>query len=150
MARGINKWIGVGNLCSDPETRYAPSGSAITNATMACNNSYKDKSGKVVDTTEFVKLVFYNKLAEIAGEYLRKGSLAYVEGELRTRKWQDKSGADRYTTEIICNEMQMLGGRPESANTGQDQHNQAKSNGYQPQSDAGTGGDDPFDDDIPF
>ncbi len=112
MARGINKVILVGNLGQDPEVRYMPSGGAVTNVTIATSESWKDKqTGQPVDRTEWHRIVFFNRLAEIAGEYLRKGSQVYVEGKLQTRKWQDQSGADRYTTEIVANELQMLGGR---------------------------------------
>jgi single-strand DNA-binding protein len=112
MARGINKVILVGNLGADPETRYTASGSAITNIRVATTEAWKDKqSGEQQERTEWHRVVFFNRLAEIAGEYLRKGSQVYVEGTLRTRKWQDQGGQDRYTTEIVANEMQMLGGR---------------------------------------
>lgn len=111
MAKGVNKWIGIGNCCADPEIKYLPSGVAVTNMTVACNDSYKDKTtGQLVDKTEFVRVVFYNRLAEVVGEYLKKGSKVYIEGSLSTRKWQNKEGVDQYTTEIIANEMQMLGG----------------------------------------
>ena len=112
MARGINKVILVGNLGKDPETRYMPSGKAVTNFSIATSESWKDKqTGEQKEQTEWHNIVMYDRLAEIAAEYLRKGSQVYVEGRLRTRKWQDKEGRDRYTTEIIANEMQMLGGR---------------------------------------
>ena len=112
MARGINKVIIVGNVGGDPETRYMPSGSAVTNLTIATNESWKDKqTGEQKERTEWHKVAMFNRLAEIAAEYLRKGSQVYVEGRLQTRKWQDKTGNDRYTTEIVANEMQMLGGR---------------------------------------
>lgn len=112
MARGINKVILVGNLGQDPETRYMPSGGAVTNFTLATNESWKDKqTGEKKDRTEWHKVAMFNRLAEIAAEYLRKGSQVYVEGKLRTRKWQDRDGNDRYTTEVIADEMQMLGGR---------------------------------------
>lgn len=112
MARGVNKVILVGNLGQDPETRYMPSGGAVTNVTVATSESWKDKqTGEPQERTEWHRVTFYNRLAEIAGEYLRKGSKIYVEGSLRTRKWQDQSGQDRYTTEIIANEMQMLDSR---------------------------------------
>ena len=116
MSRGINKWIGIGNCCADPETRYMPSGGAVTNITVACNDSYKNKeSGEIADKTEFVRVVMFNRLGEIAGEYLRKGSKVYVEGSLRTRKWQDKdTGQDRYATEIVAIQMQMLDSRNNS------------------------------------
>ena len=112
MARGINKVIIVGNLGNDPETRYMPSGSAVTNLTVATNESWKDKAtGEQKDRTEWHKVAMFNRLAEVAAEYLRKGSQVYIEGKLRTRKWQDKNGQDRWTTEIVADEMQMLGGR---------------------------------------
>ena len=112
MARGINKVILVGNLGADPETRYTPSGSAVTNVSLATTDTWKDRqSGEAKEKTEWHKIVFFNRLAEIAGEYLKKGSQVYVEGRLQTRKWQDQSGQDRYSTEIVANEMQMLGGR---------------------------------------
>ena len=112
MARGINKVILVGTLGKDPEVKYMPSGGAITNITIATNDSYKDKNtGEKKEVTEWHRVVFFNKLAEIAGEYLRKGQQVYIEGSLRTRKWQGQDGQDRYTTEIIANDMQMLGGR---------------------------------------
>ncbi len=112
MARGINKVILVGNLGNDPETRYTVGGAAITNITIATSEHWKDKqTGQPVEKTEWHRVVFFNRLAEIAGEYLKKGSKAYVEGKLQTRKWQDQSGADRYTTEVVANEMQMLDSR---------------------------------------
>jgi single-strand DNA-binding protein len=112
MARGINKVILVGNLGKDPETRYTASGSAVTNITLATTESWKDRqSGEKQEKTEWHRVVFFSRLAEIAGEYLRKGSQVYIEGRLQTRKWQDQSGQDRYTTEIVANDMQMLGGR---------------------------------------
>ena len=112
MARGINKVTIVGNLGNDPEVKYMPSGGAVTNISVATSESWKDKqTGQQQERTEWHRIVFFNRLAEIAGEYLKKGSQVYVEGSLRTRKWQDQSGQDRYTTEIVGNEMQMLGGR---------------------------------------
>jgi len=112
MARGINKVILVGNLGADPETRYTASGSAVTNIRLATTESWRDRqSGEKQERTEWHRVVFFNRLGEIAGEYLRKGSQVYVEGSIRTRKWQDQSGQDRYTTEVVGNEMQMLGGR---------------------------------------
>lgn len=112
MARGINKVILVGNLGRDPETRYLPSGGAVTNITIATSESWTDKqTGQKQERTEWHRVVFFNRLAEIAGEYLRKGSKVYVEGALRTRKWQDQNGQDRYSTEIVANEMQMLDSR---------------------------------------
>ena len=112
MARGINKVILVGNLGADPDTRYMPSGKAVTNIRIATSESWKDKqTGDQQERTEWHSIVMYDRLGEIAAEYLRKGSQVYIEGKLRTRKWQDKEGKDRYTTEVIANEMQMLGGR---------------------------------------
>jgi single-strand DNA-binding protein len=112
MARGINKVILVGNLGQDPEVRYMPSGGAVANISIATSESWKDKqTGQPVDKTEWHRIVFFNRLAEIAGEYLKKGSQVYVEGKLQTRKWQDQAGVDRYTTEVVANELQMLGGR---------------------------------------
>src|SRR4029453_11840371 len=112
MARGINKVILGGNLGQDPETRYMPSGKAVTNLRLATSDSWKDKqTGEQREQTEWHSVVMYDRLAEIAAEYLRKGSQIYVEGRLKTRKWQDKEGKDRYTTEIVASEMQMLGSR---------------------------------------
>ena len=112
MARGINKVILVGNLGADPETRYTPSGSAVTNIRLATSESWKDKqTGEQKERTEWHRVVFFDRLAEIAAEYLRKGSQVYIEGSIQTRKWQDQSGQDRYTTEIKARDMTMLGGR---------------------------------------
>ena len=119
MARGINKVILVGNCGQDPETKYLPSGGAVTNLSIATSESWKDKqTGQPQERTEWHRVVFFNRLAEIAGEYLKKGSKVYVEGSLRTRKWQDKSGADRYTTEIVGSEMQMLDSRGQESGGG--------------------------------
>ena len=107
----VNKVILVGNLGRDPETRYMPDGGAITNISIATTSTWKDKSGEKQEATEWHRIAFFGKLAEIAGEYLKKGSQVYVEGKLRTRKWQDKDGQDKYTTEIIADAMQMLGSR---------------------------------------
>lgn len=107
----VNKVILIGRLGKDPETRYMPNGEAVTNATLATSENWKDKSGVKQEKTEWHNLVFYRRLAEVAGEYLKKGSMIYVEGKLQTRKWQDKEGKDRYTTDIIVNEMTMLGGK---------------------------------------
>jgi single-strand DNA-binding protein len=108
----VNKVILVGNLGKDPETRYMPNGEAVTNITVATSETWKDKtSGEKQEKTEWHRVTFYRRLAEIAGEYLKKGSQVYIEGRLETRKWQDKEGKDRYTTEIIANEMKMLGSR---------------------------------------
>ncbi len=107
----VNKVILIGRLGKDPETRYMPNGEAVTNATLATSENWKDKSGVKQEKTEWHNLVFYRRLAEVAGEYLKKGSMIYVEGKLQTRKWQDKEGKDRYTTDIVVNEMTMLGGK---------------------------------------
>ena len=116
MARGINKVILVGNLGADPEVRYMPSGGAVANIRLATSESWKDKqTGENVEQTEWHRVVLYNRLGEIAGEYLKKGSKVYIEGSLKTRKWQDKEGLERYTTEIVAREMQMLDGRGMSA-----------------------------------
>lgn len=119
MARGINKVILIGNAGNDAEVRYMPSGGAVANVSLATTESWRDKTtGQMQERTEWHRVVFFNRLAEIASEYLRKGSKVYVEGSLRTRKWQDQSGQDRYTTEIVCNEMQMLDSRNMSQDGG--------------------------------
>jgi len=147
MARGINKVILVGNLGKDPEMRYMPSGSAVANITLATTESWKDKqSGDQQERTEWHNIVFFNRLAEIVGEYLKKGSQIYVEGKLRTRKWQDKSGNDRYTTEIVANEMQMLGSRGGSAGYSSEKASPSK----QETAPAAAAASGDFDDDIPF
>ena len=152
MARGINKVILVGNLGADPETRYTAAGAAITTIRVATSESLRDKqSGEMQERTEWHRVKFFGRLAEIAGEYLRKGRQVYIEGSLRTDKWQDQSGQDRWTTEIIADEMQMLGGRG-GAGGGGDFGGGAPSGGGQ----QGGGnappqpGPDDFDDDIPF
>src|SRR5579864_6341136 len=120
MARGINKVILIGNLGRDPEVRYTPSGLAVANLTLATSESWKDKqTGEPVERTEWHRIVMYQRLAEIAGEYLKKGSKVYIEGRIQTRKWQDKNtGQDRYTTEIVANELQMLDSKGSSASDG--------------------------------
>jgi single-strand DNA-binding protein len=132
MSRGINKVILIGNLGQDPETRYTPQGAAISNISVATDESYKDKqTGQVVPKTEWHRVVMFNKLGEIAAEYLKKGSKVYIEGRLQTRKWQDQSGADRYSTEIIANQMQMLDSKDSQSSQ------QAPKQGYaQPQAPA--------------
>lgn len=171
-SRGINKVILVGNLGNDPETRFMPSGGAVTNLSIATSESWKDKnSGQQQERTEWHRVVFFNRLAEIAGEYLKKGSKVYVEGSLRTRKWQDNNGQDKYTTEIVANEMQMLDSRggsgggdfnqdygqqsspapqqsaPAQNTPAQNQNqNQSGASSNQPQAQ----NFDDFDDDIPF
>ena len=108
----VNKVILIGNLGKDPETRFMPDGGAVTNCSIATTDSWKDKNGEKQERTEWHRISFFGKLAEIAGEYLKKGSQVYVEGRLQTRKWQDKEGQDKYTTEIIADRMQMLGSKP--------------------------------------
>lgn len=151
MARGINKVILVGNLGKDPETRYTPEGAAITNLALATSESWKDKqSGEMQERTEWHRVVMYGRLAEISSEYLKKGSKIYVEGRLRTNKWQDKSGADRYTTEIIGNEMQMLDSKG-AANGGASYNSAPASSSRSPETaEHSSVSDSSFDDDIPF
>jgi len=134
----LNKCCFMGNLTREPEVRYMTSGEAVTNCSIAINESWKGKDGTKQERTEFVNLVFYRRLAEIAGEYLKKGAPVYVEGKLQTRKWQDKEGKDRYSTEIVVNEMQMLGSKPEGQQVGKTEKPRQQSNG------------DGFDSDIPF
>ena len=153
MARGINKVILIGNLGQDPDTRYMPSGGAVTNLRIATNESWKDKqSGEQKERTEWHSVAMFGRLAEISAEYLRKGSQVYIEGRLQTRKWQDRDGNDRYTTEIVANEMQMLGGRGMGGGGG----NFSQDPGPGPGPSSSGGGQsspppaDDFDDDIPF
>ena len=152
MARGVNKVILIGNLGADPETRFMPSGGAVTNVNLATSESWKDRNtGQQQECTEWHRVVFFNKLAEIAGEYLKQGSKVYVEGSLRTRKWQGQDGQDRYTTEIVANEMQMLdsrGGGGGYAGGQNNDYNQPSSGGEQRAPAPGPADD--FDDDIPF
>ena len=148
MARGVNKVILVGNLGKDPEVRYMPNGNAVANITLATTESWKDKqTGEQQEKTEWHRIVMFRRLGEIAGEYLKKGSQVYIEGKLQTRKWQDNSGNDRYTTEIVASEMQMLGGRGGGGSAGFSSDSApAKSAPAQPA--PAPAGD--FDDDIPF
>jgi len=140
MARGINKVILVGNLGADPESRAMPSGSSVTNIRVATSESWKDKTtGDQQERTEWHNVAFFGRLAEVAAEYLHKGSQVYIEGKIRTRKWQDRDGKDRWSTEIIANEMQMLGGR---AGSGAPAPAEAVAEAPQPSSE--------FNDDIPF
>ncbi len=150
-SRGINKVIIVGNLGADPDVRYMPSGGAVTNISVATSETWKDKdTGQQQERTEWHKIAFFNRLAEIAGEYLRKGSKVYVEGSLRTRKWQDKTGQDRYTTEIIANAMQMLDGRGSGAGAPMGQTDSApQSSSFAPHESMEETNNN-FDDDIPF
>ena len=148
MARGVNKVIIVGNLGNDPDTKYMPSGSAVTNLSVATNESWKDKAtGEQKDRTEWHRVAMFGRLAEISAEYLRKGSQVYIEGKLRTRKWQDQQGNDRYSTEIIADEMQMLGGR---TGGGAPAMGGPPQSGPPSQGSPGPSGGDDFDDDIPF
>lgn len=143
----VNKVILVGNLGKDPETRYMANGDAVTNITVATTETWKDKSGEKQERTEWHRCTFYRKLAEIAAEYLHKGSSVYVEGKLETRKWTDKAGVERYTTEIIASDMKMLGGKPSSESQPRQQEKQFSGG-------AATGapkaGFSDMEDDIPF
>jgi single-strand DNA-binding protein len=147
MARGINKAIVVGNLGRDPEVRYSANGNAIANVTIATTDSWKDRqSGERQEKTEWHRVVFFGRLAEIAGEYLKKGSQVYVEGRLQTRKWEDRDGNERYTTEIVAADMQMLGGR--GGGGGGDTQGGSAPDFNETSPASSTSGD--FDDDIPF
>lgn len=147
MARGINKVILIGNLGNDPDVRYTQGGAAVANISLATTDSWKDReSGEQQERTEWHRIVFFGRLAEIVSEYLRKGSQVYVEGRLQTRKWQDKDGNDRYTTEIVANEMQMLGSRGGAGGS-----DQPAPPSDRPQSPGSPKSDGDFvDDDIPF
>ena len=154
MARGVNKVILVGNLGKDPDMKYTASGAAIANITIATSESWNDKqTGEKVEKTEWHRVVAFQRLAEIMGEYLRKGSQVYIEGKLQTRKWQDQNGQDRYTTEVVANDMQMLGsrggegggGRPQGGGGGFRNKPQTQQAQAQPKPD-----NDFADDDIPF
>jgi single-strand DNA-binding protein len=148
MARGVNKVILIGNLGKDPEVRYMPNGNAVANITLATSESWKDKtSGEQQEKTEWHRIVMFRRLGEIAGEYLKKGSKVYIEGKLQTRKWQDNSGNDRYTTEIVADQMQMLDSRGGSSANFSDESKSAPAMAPAPAA-AAAGGD--FDDDIPF
>lgn len=144
----VNKVILVGNLGGDPEMRYMPSGDAVANFSLATTDKFKDKTGAMQEVTEWHKIAFFGKLAEVCGQYLKKGSQVYVEGSLRTRKWQDKDGHDRYTTEIRGDRMQMLGGKREASDV------PAPTESHTPPSRPRVPGDgsgfDDMDDDIPF
>ena len=153
MARGVNKVTLIGNLGADPEIRYTANGSAVANVRLATAESWRDReSGEQQERTEWHRVVFFSRLAEIVGEYLKKGSQVYIEGRLQTRKWQDRDGNDRYTTEIVANEMQMLGGRGGgggSFDAPSNQTSQGQSASPAPVSSNEPPMDD-FDDDIPF
>jgi single-strand DNA-binding protein len=153
----LNKVILIGNLGKDPETRYMPNGEAVTNITVATTETWKDKAGEKQEKTEWHRITFYRRLAEIAGEYLKKGSQIYVEGRLETRKWQDKEGKDRYTTEVIASEMKMLGSRPgmgsgdASERDGPPSQGSSKPSGGSSSAAKGSAAKfDDFEDDIPF
>ncbi|MBK6673579.1 MAG: single-stranded DNA-binding protein [Proteobacteria bacterium] len=160
MARGINKVILIGNLGQDPESRTTPGGTTVTNIRIATSESWRDKqSGEMKEQTEWHTVVMWNRLGEIAAEYLKKGSQVYIEGRLRTRKWQDKTGNDRYSTEIVANEMQMMGGRGGGGGGGgasqetrdsRDPAAESFSGGSAAASPGGGGSAADFDDDIPF
>jgi len=162
MARGINKVILVGNLGADPETRAMPSGTTVANLRIATSESWRDKqSGEQQERTEWHRVALFGRLGEIAAEYLKKGSQVYIEGSLRTRKWQDKQGNERYSTEIVANEMQMLGGArggggamggaPGGSSSGTGSRGGEPFPEYAPSAGGTSGGErDDFDDDIPF
>jgi single-strand DNA-binding protein len=152
MARGVNKVILVGNCGKDPETRYMPSGGAVTNISIATSESWKDKqSGETKERTEWHNVVFFNRLGEIAGEYLKKGSQVYIEGSLRTEKYTGKDGIEKYTTKIVASEMQMLGGKSggDSYAPAQSQNKPASNQSYDDHQSAPMV-EEGFDDDIPF
>lgn len=147
----VNKVILVGNLGKDPEVRFMPNGEAVANFSIATTDSWKDKAGAKQERTEWHNIVMYRKLAEIAGEYLKKGRPVYVEGRLQTRKWQDKEGNDRYTTEIICDQMQMLGGKDSASNDiPEDRPERNQASPTSGKSAPAKSGFDDFEDDIPF
>jgi len=151
----VNKVILIGNLGADPETRYLPSGDAVANIRIATSEKWKDKSGEQQEHTEWHRIAFFGKLAEIAGEYLKKGSPVYIEGRIRTRKWQDKEGQDKYSTEIVADRMQMLGGRGGGSGGSEPMKREtaaaeAGGGGKSQQSKKSGGAFDQMDDDIPF
>ena len=153
MARGINKVILIGNLGSDPETRYMPNGNAVSTISVATSEAWQDKqTGERQERTEWHRVVLFNRLGEIAGEYLRKGSKVYIEGSLRTRKWQDKNGVEKYTTEIIGNELQMLDSRGEGGaqKSFTSPSNQAPRQNEMSSNSPSAASSSDFDDDIPF
>ena len=152
MARGVNKVILIGHLGQDPQSRAMPSGKAVVNLRLATSDQWRDKqTGENKEATEWHNVVMFDRLAEIAAEYLRKGSHVYVEGRIRTRKWQDREGQDRYTTEIVANEMQMLGGRGSSDRGAGAPAERAPQRSEEPAARTETAGvAESFDDDIPF
>lgn len=147
--RGVNKVLLVGNLGQDPEVKYMPNGNAVANITVATSESWKDQQGQQQERTEWHRVVMFKRLAEVAGEYLRKGSQVYLEGKLQTRKWQDQQGQDRYTTEIIADQMQMLGGKSDSGQQPA-QRQQSQQPAKRPQQQGQQQPKVDFDDDIPF
>lgn len=157
-SRGVNRVIVLGNLGKDPEVRHMPSGGQVTNITVATSEVWKDKdTGEQKEATEWHRIVFFNRLAEIAGQYLKKGSKVYIEGALKTRKWQGQDGTDRYTTEIVASEMQMLGGPGEGGGSGDRQQGAPAQGAPRAQHQAPPAGNHPAraepnftDDDIPF
>ncbi len=155
MARGVNKVTLIGNLGADPEIRYTNSGSAVANIRLATAESWRDKeTGETQERTEWHRIVFFSRLAEIVGEYLKKGSQVYIEGRLQTRKWQDRDGHDRYTTEIVANDMQMLGSRGGSFETATEPSGVSEPPPSEVSEPKSQGAPEPpmadFDDDIPF
>ena len=146
----VNKVILIGNLGRDPEIRYMPSGDAMANLNLATTDTWKDKAGEKQEKTEWHRVVMFGKQAEIAGEYLKKGSQVYIEGRLQTRKWQDKDGAEKYTTEIVADRMQMLGSRGGRGDMPEQQATAPGSGGNAAAAKGGTGKFDDFEDDIPF
>lgn len=149
MARGVNKAILIGNLGADPETRYTASGAAVTNIRLATTDTWKDReSGEQQERTEWHRVVFFGRLAEIVAEYLRKGSQCYIEGRIQTRKWQGQDGQDRWTTEIVASDMQMLGSR--GGGSYPSPSSDSESGGQRQKSKAAEPAGDDFDDDIPF
>ena len=150
-SRGINKVILIGNLGGDPELRYTGGGTAVCNFTVATNESYKDKDGNMVDKTEWHRVVAWGRLAEICGEYLKKGRQVFIEGSLQTNQWEDKDGNNRYTTEVKAREMQMLGSREGGSNGGDFEQSQPAQRPAQPvEQSAGDGASFGPDDDLPF
>ena len=146
----VNKVIVLGNVGRDPELRYMQNGKAVCNISVATSRNWKDGNGEKQEETEWHRIVFYDRLAEIAGEYLKKGKPVYVEGRLKTRKWQDKEGKDQYTTEIIAESMQLLGGRDGDSGGGNGGGQQNSGQGQQRQQQKSSGGFSDMDDDIPF
>lgn len=137
----VNKWIGIGNLGADPEMRYLPSGDALVSFSVACTDQWKDKDGEKKERTEWVRITIFGRLAEICGEYLKKGSQVYLEGRLQTDKYTDKDGVEKYSTKVVCNTMKMLGGKPADA---------GEKKPAAPSAAPAPGGFDDLEDNIPF